>query len=278
MDIVFNLKFLIYISFLFIASSAFAQDKLFLKNGNIIHCKVVSIAENTVSYKDTLGSSNITTISKSDVLIADKKGQVFIFGTKASPDPLTILNSETREQRKERKLKEWKQKEQDFSNDILGIYIPELAIGRLTISYERLIANKSVGILIPASLTYDPTNFLLTSSSSTTTTSSSRRSNRGVGFISGVDINYYYDLKPGLKFYFGPRVRYGTDILLGSIEGLTGQLQSGFFSCRNKGTTSNIGFGVGFFKLSQKYANYPGYEPKQVYPWVSLTWRIGFRL
>ena len=91
-------------------------------------------------------------------------------------------------------------------------------------------------------------------------------------------MNYYYDLKPELKYFFGPRIRYGTDMMLGGIEGLSVQLQNGIFRSRGTKYTSTIGVGFGFFKLSEKYSKYPGYKPKQVYPWASFTWRLGFRL
>ena len=42
--------------------------------------------------------------------------------------------------------------------------------------------------------------------------------------------------------------------------------------------TSTLGFGVGFFKLSAKYANSRACDTKQIYPWASFTWRLGFRL
>ncbi|MDF2452238.1 MAG: hypothetical protein K0S26_1742, partial [Bacteroidota bacterium] len=128
-----------------------------------------------------------------------------------------------------------------------------------------------------------------TSSSSTNTNTSSNNNNNnsnnppvkrnvGTGFITGIDVNYYHDLKPELKYYFGPRIRYGTDMTLGGIEGLTFQIQNGIFRSRGKKMTSTLGFGVGFFKLSAKYANRGTFDTKQVYPWASFTWRLGFRL
>ena len=83
--------------------------------------------------------------------------------------------------------------------------------------------------------------------------------------------------EPETKYYFGPRIRYGTDILLGSIEGMTFQIQNGIMLTSGKNFATNVGFGVGFFKLSGKYSNYPGYSSKQVYPWMSITWRTCYR-
>lgn len=292
---------------LFVSLSSVAQDKVFLRNGKIIPCKIIAVSEKTISYRDTIPNSLVVTLSKNDVLIAEyKTGTVYMFSKAASTLNIESVSNknvsseiiETREQRKERKMKEWKAEEALLPNNILGFYLPEIFFGRLTISYERLFANKSMGVKIPFSLTYDSfgalgefsSNSSNTSSSSTSTSTNGNTTNnsntnnsavnrtRGTGFITGIDVNYYYDLKPKLKYYFGPRLRYGTDMVLGGIEGLTFQLQNGIFKSSGKRMTSTLGFGVGFFKLSQKYASYSGYEPKQVYPWASFTWRLGFRL
>lgn len=275
-----------------LAFSLKAQDKLFMKNGNAVYCKILAISENTITYRDTIITAPQVTIPKSEVLLAEYKGgKVYIFGSSVNTFTSVPQVDETREQRKERRLKEWKVKEQELSNNILGFYIPELLLGRLTVSYERLLAGKSLGIKVPFSLTYNPLIALnaLASSSNTTSSSGSSSGNnntntqtydppRGTGFITGLDINYYHDLKPELKYFFGPRIRYGTDMMLGAIEGLSVQIQNGIFKSSGKRMTSTLAIGFGFFKLSEKYASYPGYEPKQVYPWGSFTWRLGFRL
>jgi len=288
---------------LFVSLKSNAQDKVFLRNGKVISCKIMAVSENTISYKDTLVNAPLTTISKSDVLLTEYgTGTIYMFSKEKS---LVTVNAssvslstmpemnETREQRKARKMKEWKEKEALLSNNILGFYIPELVLGRFTVSYERLLANKSMGIKIPFSLTYDALGALAENSANTNTTSTSTNSNSsssnntnngavkrtaGTGFITGIDVNYYHDLKPQLKYFFGPRIRYGTDMTLGGIEGLTFQIQNGIFKSSGKRMTSTVGFGIGFFKLSQKYANSARFDTKQVYPWASFTWRLGFRL
>ena len=300
---------------LFVSVTVVAQDKVFLRNGKIIPCKIVAISEKTISYQDTVPNSAIVTLSKNEVLITEygKPEAVYMF-SKEMPS-FTVQNNnattfstmpemnETREQRQARKMKEWKEKEALMPNGILGFYIVDLAFGRLTVSYERLLAGKSMGIKIPVSLTYDGLGALAefssnnSSASNTNTNSSSTNTNTtntnnstnntsnapvkrnvGTGIITGIDVNYYHDLKPQLKYFFGPRIRYGTDMTLGGIEGLTFQLQNGIFKSSGKKMTSTLGFGVGFFKLSAKYAGRGGFDGKQVYPWASFTWRLGFRL
>lgn len=302
---------IVLLMLLFVSLSGLSQDKVFLRDGKVISCKIIAISENTISYQDTVVNAPIITLPKKDVLLTEyKTGEIYMFSNEEktlkvekSNATLKIENEvlETREQRKERKMKEWKEQEALLSNNILGFYIPELILGRFTVSFERLFANKSIGIKIPLSLTYNPfgalssmsssnsnsstsTSTTNTTSGTTNTTSSNSNNNtneqpvRGTGFIAGIDVNYYHDIKPSLKYYFGPRLRYGTDMILGGIEGLTFQLQNGIFKSSGKRFTSTLGVGFGFFKLSERYANTGNYDVKQIYPWASFTWRLGFRL
>jgi hypothetical protein len=308
-----NYSHIIFWMLLFVSVKTVAQDKVFLRNGKIISCKIVAISEKTISYQDTVLNSMLITLPKNDVLMTEygKSESVYLF-SKEQP-AFTVQNNttafstmpemnESREQRKARQMKEWKEKEALMPNGILGFYIIDLAFGRLTVSYERLLANKSVGIKVPVSLTYDglgalaefssnSSNASNTNTSSTSTNTNNTNSNNnsnttnppvkrnvGTGIITGIDINYYHDLKPQLKYFFGPRVRYGTDMTLGGIEGLTFQLQNGILKSSGKRFTSTFALGVGFFKLSAKYAGRGGFDAKQVYPWGSFTWRLGFRL
>jgi hypothetical protein len=286
-----DLKIYIILTSLILVSNVFyAQDKLFFRNGTTVICKISAISENTITYKDTLVNSLANTVSKKEILIAEfKTGQIYIFGSIEKPLNTNIdLTFETREQRKERKMKEWQEKEQQLPNGILGFYPVQIIAGRFTVSYERLFANKTMGVTVPVSLTYDMLsvlNALSTPSASSTGTSSSTTTNpstqptqSGVGIISGIDLNYYHDLKPELKYFFGPRFRYGTAMTFGGIEYLSFQIQNGIMKSSGKKLTNTLSIGVGFFKLSEKYANYPGYEPNQVYPTCSVTWRLGFRL
>lgn len=149
---------------LFASWKSSAQDKVFLRDGKVIPCKIVAISEKTISYKDT--AATLVTLSKNEVLLAEyQSGTIYMF-SKEKPAEFKVENNstnfsnmpemiETRDQRIARKMKEWKEKEALLPNGILGFYIPELAFGRLTVSYERLFANKSMGIKIPFSLTYD---------------------------------------------------------------------------------------------------------------------------
>lgn len=264
--------------------SAYAQDQFFFRKGSQVPCKIIAISENTITYRDTVPGSPLITVPKADVILAEyKAGQVYIFSSETGlvAAPQDVM--ETREQRRERKMKEWKMKEQELSDNILGFYIPELLLGRLTVSFERLLANKSVGVTIPLSLTYDSFGTLAqasansTSNNTGTVVSSPVTRTKGVNFITGIDVNYYYDLKPELKYYFGPRIRYGTDQVMGGIEGISFQLQNGIFRSRGKKMTSTVGIGFGFVKVLD-FGFPTSRDSRQVYPWGSFTWRLGFRL
>jgi hypothetical protein len=268
----------------FAGAGAYAQDQLFFRKGTQVICKIMAISEKTISYRDTIPGSPLITVPKSEVILAEyKTGPVYIFSSETALVAAPEEVMETREQRKERKMKEWKLKEQELPDNILGFYIPELLFGRFTVSFERLLANKSLGVKIPLSLTYDSFGALAqlsansTSANTGTTVSSPVTRTKGVNFITGIDVNYYYDLKPELKYFFGPRIRYGTDQVLGGIEGLSFQLQNGIFRSRGKKMTSTLGIGFGFVKVLD-FGFPTNRDKRQVYPWGSFTWRIGFRL
>ncbi|MBS1636615.1 MAG: hypothetical protein JST26_11920 [Bacteroidetes bacterium] len=271
-----------YILFVLLFSMACllkAQDRIFFRDGKMVHGKILSIAENTISYKDTLNMEVVKTVSKKEVLLAEyKNGTMFIFGDNQET-PSVIAQDETRAQRKERKLREWKEHEATLPDNILGFYLPELGLGRFTVSYERLLANKSVGIMIPASLTYNMFPFSSSSYDSTTTAYNAKR---GINFITGLDLNFYTDIRPGLKYIVGPRFRYGTDMSVsgfiggpGGTTGYTAQIQNGFMKTKGDRFVSSFTVGVGFFKFTEPYGSV---NIGRVYPWASINWRLGFRL
>ena len=106
---------------LFVSVTAVAQDKVFLRNGKIIPCKIMAISENTISYQDTIPNSALITLPKNDILMTEygKTETVYLF-SKEQPafvvqNNTTMFSSmpemnETREQRKARLMKEWKGK------------------------------------------------------------------------------------------------------------------------------------------------------------------------
>jgi hypothetical protein len=273
-----KLVYIFFVLFCIKANIVLSQDKLFLRNGSSLSCKIVSINEHTISYRDTVENSPITTVSKTQLILAEIKGEVYIFGSEKQVSESLVNTNETWQQRQDRRMQDWKKQEDTLSNNILGFYLPVILLGRLGVSYERLFANKSIGIKVPFILSYNPIAYLPTTNSSSSSGNTTNAPNKGVGFITGIDVNFYHDIKPQMKYYFGPRIRYGTDMFMGGIEGLTAQIQNGIFRSSGKRFTNTFGVGFGFFKLSRKYSNLSGYTENQVYPSYSITWRLGFRL
>lgn len=274
------MKKITYIHLLFsllFTQTLLAQDKLFLRNNTTIYCKISSVNEKTVSYRDTLGNPDIKTISKESIMLAEfKSGDVYIFGkaNENSSSDASII-TETRQERKIRKMEEWKKEEETLSDNILGFEPGAFFLGRFGVSYERLFANKSIGIKIPLIMSYN-----YAQSSGLASNNGNTTLDYGPSFITGLDVNFYQDLKPKTKYFFGPRIRYGKDMFLGGIEGFTAQLNNGLFVSQGKNFTNTIGVGIGCFKQTLVYnsTNNSSFSDEQLYPSFSITWRLGFRL
>ncbi len=255
----------------FLTNGLFAQDKLVFKNGTKTTCKIVSINPHTLTYQDSANGEKLITIAKTELLIAEyhHSGDVFIFGNEEAPKINTNVNSNSTDYKE--KIRE---KERALPNNIIGVQLPDFAFGRVTLTYERLILDKQLGLLVPFSLTYDPRVLLLINTQSSGVAPSSN-----VGFISGLDINYYFEMRsPRTKFFVGPRFRYGTDIFMFNSTAYTVQFQNGFFFSGSGGkTTGTLALGFGFVRIvSSPYGG--GIDPAQSIPWFSFTYRLGFRL
>ncbi|MGZ4038127.1 MAG: hypothetical protein ACXVPQ_09895, partial [Bacteroidia bacterium] len=99
---------------------------------------------------------------------------------------------------------------------------------------------------------------------------------RGVSFITGCDVNFYFETRGHTKFFVGPRFRYGTDITL-NVTAYSVQYQSGFFFPSSSGRMANtLALGFGFARILSSGAG--NINPNQSYPWMSFTYRLGFRL
>ena len=169
-----------------------------------------------------------------------------------------------------------REKEKKFKDNIIGWQPIDIVWGRLTFTYEHLFMEKRMGIAIPFSLTYDP-RVLIPNSSNDTIVNTREKVRHNVGFITGLDLNYYYETRSHTKFFFGPRFRYGTDVNLSNITAYTVQFQNGFLLCDAKGkmaTTFALGFGFARI-ISTPFSS--RFNPKQSYPWMSFTLRLGFR-
>lgn len=259
-----------YIILLFIlaVNAITAQDKMVFKDGKKLDCKIVAINPNTVTYKDSSNAEKMITVPKSSVLMAEfKSGSVYIFGND-QPTPAM-------QDKKKDKSMDAREREKDFSDNIIGIQIPDLLFGRLTLSYERLFLEKQLGIAVPVSLSFDPQ--ALFSGNTTDTSANAPKVNRNLGYVTGVDVNYYFHSKGYSKFFVGPRFRYGTDANLGNITAYTIQIQNGFLLAGSNGRfASTLAFGFGFARILAAPGG-GGINPNQSYPWGSFTFRLAFR-
>lgn len=251
-----------------------AQDKLFLKDGRKINCKVLSVNPTTIDYKDSTAST-LFTLDKAEVLMAElKNGEVYIFGNE--PTIKTTTPSKNKTERDMERKAAIREKEKTFKDNIYGFQPLDIVWGRLTFTYERLFMDKRMGVAIPFSLTFDP-RVLIPNSSNDTIVNTREQVRHNTGFITGMDLNYYYESKSHTKFFFGPRFRYGQDVNLANITAYTVQFQQGFLLCDAKGkmaTTFAVGFGFARI-ISTPFSS--GYNEKQSYPWASFTLRLGIR-
>lgn len=266
-------KLIIFFALVFSVNLIKAQDKIVFKNGKKANCKIVAINPHSVTYKDSANAENLITVPKGEVLMAEyKSGSVYIFGSDEATKTPTVIGTPVSDRKKA-----WRDKEATFSNNILGFQIPDPFWGRLTLTYERLLFDKQVGFLIPASLTYDA-RALLFAGSTTNPGSPGNNVSRNVSFITGADINYYFETKGRAKFYVGPRFRYGTDVTIENVTAYSFQFQNGlFFPSANGKMANTLSLGFGFARI----ISLPGagfLNPKQAYPWASFSYRLGFRL
>lgn len=264
-----KLKNIFVLVFALTSFIALGQDKVVFKDGRRLKCKIVAINPSTVTFKDS--TEKLTTIAKNDLLIAEySSGSIYIFGnTAASPTFSTPIN------KPRDKKADIREKEKNFSDNIIGIQIPDIFMGRLTLSYERLFFEKQMGIAVPVSMTYDPN--VIYSGLSTDTSMKASKVRKNVSFVTGVDLNYYFESRSHTKFFVGPRFRYGTDVALGNITAYSVQFQNGFLICSSNGKmASTFALGFGFARiLASPVGN--GINPNQSYPWASFTFRLGFR-
>lgn len=248
---------------------AFSQDKVVFKDGRRLKCKIVAINPSTVTFKDS--TEKFLTVSKNDLLIAEySSGSIYIFGNNTSAlTPTLTLN------KPHGKKSDIKEREKGFSDNIIGVQLPDIFMGRLTLTYERLFFEKQMGLVVPISMTYDPN--IIYSGLSTDTSMNASKVRKNVSFVTGLDINYYFESRSRTKFFVGPRLRYGTDVALGNITAYSVQFQNGFLmSSANGKMASTFALGFGFARiLASPVGN--GINPNQSYPWASFTFRLGFR-
>lgn len=231
-----------------------AQDKLVLTTGQVLKGKLRSVSSTRVYFMG-LDSSQTSVIDRKNVLfIETEAGEVRVFGsrqeprssqTSRMPDSIAFRNM--------------------ASLQPFGIFF-----GRFSLNYERLSKNGQFGLVFPFSLSFDPTAFY------NQFRDTALEVIPGLGVITGLDLNYYLKLNVQHRAFIGPRFRYGTDQLMGGVEGMSLQFQMGWFYWSARRLVQHLSVGYGFVQL----LNVPsgsGIDPDQLYGWFSLNYRIGLR-
>jgi len=239
--------------FLFLSLYLRAQDKVFLKSGKILHGDFVSMGKAQLFFfcKDSV---KVSIIDKKQVLLVERlNGERYLIGDGAKPSV-----SETPEQTSFRSIK-----------NAIGMQPLGLLVGRITFVYERFFYDDNIGVSIPISLTFDPFRMYAAAD----TSANAPEPVTGTSFISGIDLNYYFKETSGIRFFMGPRTRYGTDMMLGGIEGFSVQYQLGWHLYTQKRRSQHVSLGYGFVKI----LNAPKgstINPDQLYGWFSINYRI----
>lgn len=239
---------------LFLSFVAQAQDKIFLKDGTCSKGEIISLGKDFVFLKNPSDNASTIKIPLSKTRMIERyDGRVIVYSDKKTEaDSLP-------------------QKPLDIKRNSLAIHPLGFLLGRVTCVYERLNKEGTIGVNFPLSLTYDPINVY----NGGYQQGGYWNYNPGVNFIGGMDVNFYIGRGKHIKFFVGPRVRYGVDMLLGNIEAYTIQTQFGWRlnNSANK-ISQHLSVGFGFARiLSSQAGNLV--NPKQSYGWGSINYRIG---
>jgi len=248
-----------FLIFLFCTSYINAQDKLFFKDGTSRKGVLVTNAKDYVYFKSS-DTSALEKIQKSKlILMEDYKGTRYLFsGKENNRDSLPLAL-----------------KKSDAPRNIFSIQPLAVLFGRGSFYYERISKDQKVGIVIPLILTFDP-QFGNAFNSLLDSTRNSRRV-KGINYITGFDLNFYFGKKEGIKLFMGPRLRYGTDVAFLNIEGYSLQTQFGIRVGRpDKKTVQHLAVGFGFVRIISSSA-LRIVDPKLAHPWYSLNYRLGVK-
>lgn len=235
-----------------------AQDKIIFTDGKSVKGIVISFANDFVFFKKNDTSVSTIKFPKKDVLLIEKyDGSVYLFARNDVKAKDTLRQI-------------FPQRKNYAYFQPYGVFL-----GRVATSYERLSKDGKIGYVIPLILTFDPVGSLYKENNDST--GFDRKHYAGINFISGADINFYIGQKERIKFYIGPRLRYGVDMFLENTEGYSLQSQFGWKSDKpNSRFVQHLAFGFGFVRvLSISGTN--RISPKQSFGWGSVTYKLGFK-
>ena len=247
---------ILFIILILFGMCGFAQtDKIYLVNGEVKKGLVISMGNDFVFSKSSDTSLTTKKYLKSDILLIEKyDGKVFVFGKNSEKKVNTIDTTEV------------------FYRNSLGIQPLSFFLGRVSLVYERMNKEGTIGFALPVSLTFDPTGIIYEPDSSRGTSGNHLS---GVNFIGGADVNFYVGKGDFEGFYLGPRVRYGVDMFIGNIEAYTVQTQFGWkLEGSEYRMSHHISVGFGFVRILSSQAG-NRINSKNSYSWGSISYRIG---
>lgn len=243
----------------FLSFTAFAQDKLFFVDGSSKQGIIVSIGKEQVFFKSSDSSQVISVNKNLLLLIEDYKGSRLLFA----------------EQVQHKADQKTKSKQDSLRKNSFSMQPFALFAGRLTFTYERLSDDGKIGLVVPFSLCFDP--YAKLSYQLDTNKNKAPFKKPGLSFMTGLDLNFYIGKRDHYKFFMGPRIRYGTDILLGEVQAYSFQTQMGWRISRpQSNAVQHISLGFGFVRVISSPAT-TAVNAKKSYPWMSINYRIGIR-
>jgi hypothetical protein len=247
------MRFLLII-FLFLSLCIKSQDKIFFKNGSMKQESIVSIGKDYVFIRNT-DNTAINKYPLSDIRLIERyDGRVLVYADqKELPDSLP------------------KKISVDKRNS-LSVRPFSFLSGRLSAEYEYLNEAGTIGFAFPVSLTFDPFGTVYQSSFLS-------RNGRFEGYnvIAGADVNFYIGKYESVRFFIGPRFRYGVDMSLGNVEAYSLQTQFGWrIGHEENKITQKLSFGFGFARILSSQAG-TLVNAKQSYGWGSINYSIGVK-
>lgn len=235
-----------------------AQDKLFFNDGKTVVGLIVGMGKDAVFFKNSDTSALVKQIKKSDIMMIEMyNGTRYLFSESDKPHDEKKLLQESIKLKNE-----------------TGMQPLAIFLGRGTFVYERLSDNGKIGFVFPFSITYsilsDKQKKNLDSAAGTALHLD------GINFIGGADVNFYMGDYERVKFFVGPRFRYGTDMLLLRTEALTLQTQFGWrFWEPGTRFAQYISVGFGFAKVFS--TAFGKANPDMAHTWFSINYRIGIK-
>ncbi|MBS1651111.1 MAG: hypothetical protein JSU07_03795 [Bacteroidetes bacterium] len=233
-------------------------DKLFFKSGKLEKVTIQNINKHFVTYKASDSAKTLMHTDSKELLFIEKSNgyRHYFFSEK------------------EHFLKDTNIK---ISN-IISTRPLDIFGGRLLLEHEHYFASSKIGLVITGGITYDMLPGFgrrgrKRRGAMPQKNNASTRPN-GIGFMAGIDLNFYIGKNSKKTFFIGPRLRYGIDKTILDVDAVTLQTQFGwrFGDMTKKGFLQFLSFGYGFVTVIDGQTR----NLDRPIPWGSINYRVGF--